>query len=259
MHEDEDEDFKDPDQIWNDLLREAILDAGRNRKICIILSDGQWAHSAITARRLDDVLSALQTGTVANPLVVWPEDEAKIVSDYLNSKQEDKDDHGGDTTTAALTAFRDRVKRSLRVVVNVAPDDAFGRGAAHDSATQALKRLLPHATLNLYHKIEGEKALVSLAERCLGCGRGMETSSTGIGAARGLAGAARRRSSIRAAGRRGSRFSPFVRRLRPAVRERAQDAPFFPKVCESLCAQGRVQGPTYTKALEESRTTPSAT
>ena len=43
--------------------------------------------------------------------------------------------------------------------------------ASTSRATAALKRLLPHSTLNLYHKIEGEKALVSLAERCLGCGR----------------------------------------------------------------------------------------
>ena len=58
------------------------------------------------------------------------------VPQKVHTKQEDKDDHGGDTTTAALTAFRDRVKRSLRVVVNVAPD-IRGRAIAANQAAAA--------------------------------------------------------------------------------------------------------------------------
>ena len=167
--EDEDEDYRDPDAAWHDLLRGALLDASRNRTVCVILSDGQWAHSSTTARRLDDVLAATRTGTVANPLIVWPEDEAKVVSDYLNSNQGQAD--GGDATTAALGAFRDRVKRALRVIINIAPEDLRGRGAADPTATRALRRLLPHATLDVYEGAHDEKALVSIAERCVGCGR----------------------------------------------------------------------------------------
>ena len=170
---------EDPDRAWNDTLRKALLSAGSGEPTCVVVADSAWGLSGVTARRLDDVYAARAVGTVAGERVVRPEDEAKIVADFLDQNRPPESPANGGTSQddrhhadVALDAFRRSVRRNFRVCILCSADDVSETTSAqHPAAAAALKTLLPYATVDVFEdpRDERRRALEASAFRSFGC------------------------------------------------------------------------------------------
>ncbi|KAH8043984.1 hypothetical protein JL720_17242 [Aureococcus anophagefferens] len=182
---------RDPDTTWNEVIRRALFAAGGGEPTIVVIADSQWAHSGVTARRLDDLFSAVHTGTVADSRVFRPDDEARVVSDYLDAQIGAQGGNalaaagarggaqaGGNHVEVALAEYAARVRTHLRVVVCCCESDlapiAGDSNCAHPAARRALAAVLPYAPdddrsgrgakqANLYERAANAGALIDKA------------------------------------------------------------------------------------------------
>ncbi|KAH8061824.1 dynein light chain binding protein [Aureococcus anophagefferens] len=178
---------RDPDTTWNEVIRRALFAAGGGEPTVVVIADSQWAHSGVTARRLDDLFSAVHTGTVADSRVFRPDDEARVVSDYLDAQIGAQGGNalaaagarggaqaGGNHVEVALAEYAARVRTHLRVVVCCCESDlapiAGDSNCAHPAARRALAAVLPYAAVDRFDDPD-EAGCEAAARRWLGVER----------------------------------------------------------------------------------------
>ncbi|KAJ8606547.1 hypothetical protein CTAYLR_010410 [Chrysophaeum taylorii] len=110
----------DGDAGWLETLRKASMAATTNGAV-LVIADSAWAHSPLTARRLDDLKTVLATGYVARAL--RPEDIQKLVTDFEDdSKLKTREDQ----TYAALLTYAEPASRlALKAFIPLAVVDTF--------------------------------------------------------------------------------------------------------------------------------------
>ncbi|KAH8052077.1 hypothetical protein JL721_10956 [Aureococcus anophagefferens] len=153
---------RDPDTTWNEVIRRALFAAGGGEPTIVVIADSQWAHSGVTARRLDDLFSAVHTGTVADSRVFRPDDEARVVSDYLDAQIGAQ---GGN----ALAPRRGGAQPPGTTSSDLAPI-AGDSNCAHPAARRSLAAVLPYAAVDRFDDPD-EAGCEAAARRWLGVER----------------------------------------------------------------------------------------